>query len=43
VHSRFRICDTDFLNHRIEVIEGVLETECRELMQEFFRARRNTF
>jgi len=43
VDSRFRICDTDFLNHRIEVIEGVLETECRELMQEFFRARRNTF
>ena len=42
VDSRFRICDTDFLNHRIEVIEGVLETECRELMQEFFRARRNT-
>ena len=43
VDSRFRICDTDFLNHRIEVVEGVLETECRELMQEFFRTRRNTF
>lgn len=40
VDSRFRICDTDFLNHRIEVIEGVLETECRQLMQEFFRERR---
>jgi tRNA(adenine34) deaminase len=40
VETRFRICDTDFLNHRIEVIEGVLETECRELMQEFFRERR---
>src|SRR4029079_7709194 len=40
VESRFRICDTDFLNHRIEVIEGVLETECRQLMQEFFRERR---
>jgi tRNA(adenine34) deaminase len=40
VHSRFRICDTDFLNHRIEVREGVLEEECRALMQEFFRSRR---
>src|SRR4029079_10986834 len=40
VESRFRVCDTDFLNHRIEVTAGVLEDECRELMQEFFRARR---
>jgi tRNA(adenine34) deaminase len=40
VESRFRICDTDFLNHRIEVTAGVLEAECRELMQEFFRVRR---
>lgn len=41
VRSRFHICDSDFLNHRIEVIDGVLETECRELMQEFFRERRD--
>jgi tRNA(adenine34) deaminase len=41
VRSRFRICDTDFLNHRIEVVSGVLEEECRELMQEFFREKRN--
>jgi tRNA(adenine34) deaminase len=40
VESRFRVCDTDFLNHRIEVTAGVLEAECREIMQEFFRARR---
>ena len=40
VESRFRICDTDFLNHRIEIVAGVLEEECRELMQEFFRSRR---
>lgn len=40
VESRFRICDSDFLNHRIEVSTGVLEQECRELMQQFFRARR---
>ncbi|MEP6742090.1 MAG: tRNA adenosine(34) deaminase TadA [bacterium] len=40
VESRFRVCDTDFLNHRIEVSTGVLEEECRQLMQDFFRARR---
>ena len=40
VESRFRVCDTDFLNHRIEVRAGVLEAECREIMQEFFRSRR---
>ena len=40
VDSKFRICDTDFLNHRIEVVEGVLEGDCRSLMQEFFRERR---
>jgi len=40
VESRFRVCDTDFLNHRIEVTANVLEQECRELMQDFFRQRR---
>jgi tRNA(adenine34) deaminase len=40
VESHFRVCDTDFLNHRIEVTAGLLAEECRELMQEFFRARR---
>jgi tRNA(adenine34) deaminase len=42
VASRFRICDSEFLNHRIEITEGVLEAECRELMQAFFRTRRGT-
>jgi len=27
-------------NHRFEVIAGVLESDCRALMQDFFRARR---
>lgn len=40
VESRFRVCDTDFLNHRIEITAGVLEPECRQIMQEFFRSRR---
>jgi len=42
VESRFRICDTDFLNHRIEISSGVLEDECREMIQKFFRARRGS-
>ena len=40
VESRFRVCDTDFLNHRIEITAGVLEEECRKVMQDFFRERR---
>lgn len=28
------------LNHRIDVIRGVREDECRDLLQAFFRARR---
>lgn len=40
VDTHFGICSSDQLNHRIQVISGVLESECRELMQEFFRARR---
>lgn len=27
-------------NHRFEVVAGVLESDCRALMQDFFRARR---
>lgn len=29
------------LNHRIEVIPGILEPECRNLMQKFFKVRRS--
>ena len=40
VDSHFHICDASQLNHRVEVISGVLEVECRALMQEFFKSRR---
>jgi tRNA(adenine34) deaminase len=40
VASHFQICDAGQLNHRVDVIKGVLAFECRELMQEFFKARR---
>jgi tRNA(adenine34) deaminase len=42
VESHFQICAANQLNHRVEVIKGVLEEECREMMQEFFRARRGS-
>ena len=40
VESVFRVCDASSLNHRMELAAGVLEEECRALIQEFFRARR---
>jgi tRNA(adenine34) deaminase len=40
VRSKFRIADSDVLNHSVEVVEGVLATECVELLREFFQARR---
>ena len=40
VDSHFHICDARQLNHRVEVISGVLESECRALMQEFFKGKR---
>jgi tRNA(adenine34) deaminase len=41
VETKFRICDDSSLNHRMELTAGVLEAECRELMQTFFRSRRS--
>jgi tRNA(adenine34) deaminase len=40
VETKFRLCDSHVLNHRIEIVGGVMEDECRSLMQEFFRDRR---
>ena len=40
VESVFQICDTSSLNHQIDITKGVLAEECRQLMQDFFRARR---
>jgi tRNA(adenine34) deaminase len=40
VRSKFRLADTDVLNHRVEIVEGVLGAECAELMQRFFNSRR---
>jgi tRNA(adenine34) deaminase len=40
VRSKFRIADSELLNHRVEIVEGVLGVECAELLQTFFSGRR---
>jgi tRNA(adenine34) deaminase len=40
VRSKFRAADSELLNHRVEVVEGVMGAECAELMLRFFNARR---
>src|SRR5437870_5523175 len=40
VRSKFRLADSDLLNHQVEIVEGVLAVECVELLQGFFDARR---
>ena len=38
--SKFEILDHADLNHRVEIQTGVLENECKVLLQGFFRERR---
>jgi tRNA(adenine34) deaminase len=40
VRGKFRLADSELLNHRVDVAEGVLAAECMALLQEFFRRRR---
>lgn len=40
VRSVARVLDGEHLNHRVEVVEGVLAEECGEVMREFFARRR---
>lgn len=42
VDSHFHICTSDVLNHRVAVTSRVLEAECREVIQSFFRERRGS-
>lgn len=41
--SIYRIADDPRSNHRLVVIEGILENEARNLLQEFFKQRRLHF
>ncbi len=40
VDSLYNILSDSRLNHQIEVVSGVLEDECAELLKRFFQARR---
>lgn len=40
VRSKFRIADSEILNHRVEVVEGVLAAECVSRLKQFFETRR---
>jgi tRNA(adenine34) deaminase len=42
VVSTQRAFEHEALNHRVDVVEGVLEEECREALQAFFRERRES-
>ena len=40
VHSALQVLEHASFNHRVEVTGGVLEPECRKLIQSFFAVRR---
>ena len=40
VRSKFQLADSDVLNHRLEIVEGVLGAESVEMLRAFFEARR---
>ena len=40
VRSKFALADSELLNHRVEVVEGVLAAESLELVKRFFEKRR---
>jgi len=38
--SIYNLSNDGRLNHRLRVIPGIMESQCRELMQDFFREKR---
>ena len=40
VRSKFQVADSELLNHKVEVVEGVLAEECLRRLKGFFEARR---
>jgi tRNA(adenine34) deaminase len=40
VDSLYNLLSDRKLNHQVEVMSGVLEEECAEILQKFFRSRR---
>ncbi len=40
VDSLYKLLSDGRLNHQIEVVSGILEEECSDILQRFFKARR---
>lgn len=40
VCSALRLANADFLNHTVSYTGGILETDCSEMLKEFFKLRR---
>src|SRR5688572_29493003 len=40
VRSKFSLADSDVLNHRVQIVEGVLAAECVTLLKDFFLTQR---
>jgi tRNA(adenine34) deaminase len=40
VRSKFRLADSELLNHSVEIVEGVLAADCVNLLRAFFEPRR---
>lgn len=40
VRSKFQIADSPLLNHRVQIVEGVLGAEATAMLQRFFSTRR---
>ncbi len=40
VRSKFMLADSEILNHRVDIVEGVLAAECLDLVKRFFEGRR---
>jgi tRNA(adenine34) deaminase len=40
VRTKFRIADSELLNHSLAITEGVMAADCLELLQAFFQSRR---
>jgi len=39
--SLYNFADDTRLNHQLEIAPGICEDECKALMQDFFRSKRN--
>ncbi len=39
--SRYNLVSDETTHHRMEITDGILEEECREVLRDFFEARRN--